>query len=538
MVDPAVNPYRSDAPANEWFVGRDAELAAAVRAITSGRQALMAFMGGRGMGKSSLLRAIEARVSAEPGIAVLRFDRPPRDPKVLAQKLCSVVGGSASPDDLTTLGPALRVAGQPRLCVLIDEIEVLLDAPLGSDLLENLRVAYENAPGSLAVLVFGGSKLRKLLASDASPFLRTARLFALHGLSLDATAKLMREPFALALGEDIVARVWADTNGHPLLLQRTMERTVDEVSDGSSEAATILVRVAGSTDPDDTLFGLWWENIAPEGQRVFEKLVAEPAGVRDEDAARVLGNRPFEQLEVLESTGVARRNGGLTLPRGELFRRWFERNHRRRPTAAEQTRGVADELWRAVGAVGNFEQSVIDGVAVWFHAMLEFPAYALREVPGGSGNDLLQEEDYFQLSLVQALRQRGYVVEAEALSVGRKDRSDVKVRGAQPGERACGEMKRWAGTPSTYKRIVDQVIGYAMPTDTFAFAVMVDRIARPLAPVYLRDCIPRDAVHRLPPLGGREVRIPAFVTEHLRTNAQPLRVYHFLLQLPYGRDAP
>ena len=155
--------------------------------------------------------------------------------------------------------------------------------------------------------------------------------------------------------------------------------------------------------------------------------------------------------------------------------------------------------------------------------------------PGKKGNELLQEEDYYQISLLQCLRQHGWLVEPDPFSVERKARVDLKVR--MGDQRTCGEVKRWAGNAEDYKGLVAQVLKYGMPTDAFAFTVMVDRQARPLAPEYRRECIPAGATVCWPEVGASdEVRIPAFVTVHARAAAPAIRVYHFLLQLPPDGD--
>ncbi len=530
------NPYQADLPAGRWFVGRAQELDEAEQAARTGRHALRAFMGGRGMGKSSLLGAIARRIDAFDELAIVRVDRPSRDPAALAQVLCAKLGVDGVGGDITAvLSEALMRPGAPRLVVLIDEVEVLLDTQAGQDFIENLRTVYEHAPRRLAVFLFGGVRLRVLLTGGASPFLRTARFHALRGFDFVETGRLMREPLALEVDDAIVDLVWQHTNGHPLLVQRVMERATDRAFREGVAMSEHIRTALGELESDGVLFSVWWDNLTAEGQRVFRALVRQSAPVADAEAARRLGDRPFEWIEVLESTGVARRIEGATAPRGELFRQWFLLNF------ADETRGespVADGLPRSDrwGAT-DFEREVVAAVARWVRDTLEHPAYAIRARSGRKGNELLQEEDYYQISLLQALRQHDWRVEAESLSGGRKQRADLKVR-SRDDQRACGEVKRWAGDPREYKALVTQVLSYAMPTDAFAFTVMVDRSARPLAPAYARECIPAGSARLWPAEAAPEaVRVPALVTEHERAGAPPIRVYHFLLQLPADQEA-
>lgn len=524
------NPYQSDLPAERWFVGRARELNEAVTSVRSGRHGLRAFMGGRGMGKSSLLGAVERQLRSDEGLVVHRVDRPSRDPRVLSQGIAARLGLDDADDLPARLGEHLRQPASKRLCLLIDEVETLLDTQDGQDFVENLRTVYEQAPRRLSVFIFGGVRLRVLLTSNASPFLRTAKFHVLRGFEHTEVGQLMRAPLALDIDDATVELVWEHTNGHPLLVQRVMESATDRAIAHGVAVPERIRAALGELETDSVLFPVWWENLTGEGQRVFRRLVSQPVPVSDDTAARVLGDRPFEWIEVLESTGVARRGDRTTAPRGEQFRQWFTSNFA--PETLPTVQGVSDLPWAALPGVTDFERDVITAVSRWARDTLEHPAYATRSLPGKKGNDRLQEEDYFQISLLQALRQHGWGVEAEPLSVGRKLRADLKIRAADD-QRTCGEVKRWTGTPAEYKGLVAQVLSYGMPTDAFAFTVMVDRSARALPPVYRDECIPPTARVLWPSAGAPDaVRIPAFLTEHHRQTAAPIRVYHFVVQLP------
>lgn len=525
------NPYQSDLPAERWFVGRNRELADAVAAVRTGRHGLRAFMGGRGMGKSSLLGAIERQLRDDEGLVIVRVDRPSRDPRVISQTISARLGFEEPTEDLpASLGEHLRQPSSKRLCLLIDEVESLLDTQSGQDFVENLRTVYEQAPRRLSVFVFGGVRLRVLLTSNASPFLRTAKLHVLRGFERAEVGQLMRAPLALEVDETTVELVWEHTNGHPLLVQRVMENATDRAFAEGVPVPEHIRAALSDLETDSALFPVWWENLTTDGQRVFRRLVAQRAPVPDEQAALLLGDRPFEWIEVLESAGVARRSERMTAPRGELFRQWFTSNFA--PHATLPDRGPSDLPWASLQGVTDFERDVITAVSRWVRSMLEHPAYAIRIRPGKKGNELLQEEDFFQISLLQALHQHGWEVEAEALSVGRKLRADLKIR-TRDDQRTCGEVKRWTGTPTEYKGLVTQVLTYAMETDAFAFTVMVDRSARSLPPVYADECIPTGARVLWPaPEAPDTVRIPAFLTEHDRQRVPAIRVYHFVVQLP------
>jgi Cdc6-like AAA superfamily ATPase len=176
MAEPSANPYRSDLPGVGPFYGRDAEIEGLVTALRNGRRALAAVMGGRGMGKTTLALRVKEKLSGIEGTIVHAVALPRREPAQFLAQLESHLGlplDPLSPGD--SIVDAVRATDGDRVVLLLDEIDGLVAAEGGRDLLENLRVAYEALAGKLGIVVFGGSSLRELLTSDVSPFLRTAQ---------------------------------------------------------------------------------------------------------------------------------------------------------------------------------------------------------------------------------------------------------------------------------------------------------------------------------------------------------------------------
>ena len=107
-------------------------------------------------------------------------------------------------------------------------------------------------------------------------------------------------------------------------------------------------------------------------------------------------------------------------------------------------------------------------------------------------------------------------------------RSDIKVRAAQdPQRRACIEVKIYG---SHDEEVVKQVIDYSYPSDDFAAVISVDRRKRALRPEYERRCFSgaqASSTHE-PPSPSFQ---PSFMTVHPREGLNPIRVWHFLVQL-------
>lgn len=522
--------FRTDLPDVEHFAGRAHEIAKLVGAMTEGVNSIAAVMGGRGMGKSSLLRRVERELDGHP-VKVVRIDAPGNAVAMLAQ-LTTALQVDLRP---YAIEDGLRSAIQARnlpIGLLIDEVEALIADPDGIALLNNLRSAYENLGGLLRVAVFGGTGLRQLLKVNVSPFLRTCRRWCiLRGLSRSEVVEFLSLSGAPALPEPSVELLWEQTNGHPQLLRETLGRLVNEAARTGRPEALLLPDVLRALELDESLraalFPMWWENLEEPGQQMYHRLLRRKTPVRRSER-KLLGNMPDLWIPVLESTGVARDDGEHVFPRCELFRTWVLEN-----IPEEEPPPPAQISWITPGA-DDFEQEVIVAVAQWVRGVREFPLFAIRsDLKAKKGNDRLQQEVHFQLGLLLALRQRGWVAEPEPLSGTYESYTDIKVRErAASDRRACIECKIWWGN-AKHKDVVSQVMRNAVPSDAFAVVVMVDRFERPLAPVYHKECL-GEATAFFPRAGEAPSAeaTPAFVTEHPRPGGAPLRVYHFLLQLP------
>ncbi|MGK3965522.1 AAA family ATPase [Sorangium sp. So ce1667] len=526
------NPYRSDIPGVGPFVGRAGELDQLASALRTGRRAIAAVMGGRGMGKTALAIELQKRLTADGTKVVHLVRRPSRDATAFLSQLASILGLPLDPIlPVESIVEAVGALDCSRVVLLLDEIDGLIASDSGRDLLENLRAAYEQLGGRLGVVIFGGSRLRDLLSSEVSPFLRTAQWVPLLGLSLTETAALLREPLDLAIPDPLVEAVWEQTGGHPLLLQMLMERAIALAPDATQLHEAL--RGLAEEQLAATLFPIWWDNLTPRGQSVYRTLIGLRRPLESRDWAVTFGNGPDAMVEILKTTGVARTDGGQLLPRCSLFRVWLEQNHPFAEASSHATHPVASDAPLDVLGAHPFEQLVVSCVARWARATVEFPTWHLR-LSQAAGNARLLPEQHFQLCLLTSLLQHDLIAEPEPLSSGR-GRADVKVRwSSDRRRRACIEVKVWSGTG--YKDVVEQVLGYAIPGDEFACIVMVDRQSRPLQERYREECLRAGTFGEVVWPGGESPRshavYPAFITRHPQPSGGDLRVHHILVQLP------
>lgn len=521
----ATNPYSE---ANKVFFGREIELATLVRDLTRGASALAAVMAGRGMGKTSLARQLELRLSNHEGCKVFRWPHTPSSMdeflRKLGQSLACEFTGKLFDDEVKN---AIAQQPQPLTVLLLDEVDDLLENPSGRVLLESLRIAWQELEGRLGVVIFGGSSIYDLLETKVSPFLRDAALVSVTGLSRDETGRLVREPCGLNVPEEQIELLWQETAGHPAVLTEIMKAVIDKGVDPGQGILSVvdqqLVRQLESR-----FFAIWWKNLRPRGQEIYRRLVEHGGPVPEAAIARLVGGAASQWVQVLETTGVVGISGGELLPRGELFVNWARREH----FHAVKPEYVMPEHIRSLATpLDGFESELLVAVGRWARGILEYAGLGLslkgKKQGKLSGNPRFMPEAHFQLTLLLALQQRGWDVEAEGWSIG--GRSDLKVRDQDdPALRACIELKIWG---RNHLDVVEQVRGYALPSDQAAYVVMLDRSARPLLEEYRRQLIEVRGYVVVSEATDRTL-MPQLVTEHARGDAAPLRVHHFLLQFP------
>ena len=528
MVDGIENPYRSDLPVDALFVGREALLAELCAAVRSERNTVRAVMGGRGMGKSSLALQLRVRLATD-ALPVLVSGS--------AQQVAEEIGRALTIDlgarhPVETLVAAVKQHPKGRVVVVLDEVERLLGGPEGIGLLDNLRKAYELARGKLALFVLGGTAVRDLIEDQASPFLRImgAGIHTLRGLERNEAAELIRLPLDLEIPDDVVDALWAESAGHPWLLQMVMEYAVEAAPSLNEVVAHIPAALQRAERRlQDAGFRPWWGNLRERGQEVYRRLAREASAVPSARWVACFGNDPRPWLDVLASTGLVFLDGEVVIVRGALFQRWVEQNHPAQPANTPDNDALG--AWLTSVGADAFEHLVVRALASWARHTVEFSAGALKQDShGGNGNNGLLPEAYFQIHALLALLQHEHdlTAEPEALSMRRAGRSDIKARSRHdPTRRACIELKIFGRNDH---QVVKQVIEYSAPGDTFAAVISVDRCKRRLQPVYEAGCFvdaPYEAKHDAPV----SVEQPALYTEHAREGRAPLRVWHFLVQL-------
>ena len=291
-------------PNSAMFFGRAAEVAFVERALASGeRGGVAVLVGQRRTGKTSLLRHLEAKLSATckvtfvdvQGMLVADTDaffaqlakellpatRPAGKPAAPAWESRP----EGDPGELMVREAASRY-GQP-VVVLIDEFDDLEQKVrtglLGPEVLSQLRHLIQHSP-NLSFVLSGTHRLEEMAGAYWSSLLNLATYRRVGGLDPEAAADVIRVPLArLGIGcEDAALAHALDlAGGHPYLLQLLGYRLVERCTE-SCEAVVRLESVEAAVDDivaqGDIHLRYLWESAGDDGQAVLRSLVASWGG--------------------------------------------------------------------------------------------------------------------------------------------------------------------------------------------------------------------------------------------------------------------
>ena len=249
----AVSPFQPLGPANDnTFSGREFELGTIVGNV---REKSYAIVGGRRIGKTSLLRRLHRKNLPQSGFRVLFHD-------------C----GLSAYQDFLELTPRYWAPEMPveaprtfrelfdsphtnkPLVLLLDEVDGLIsgDALAGWPLFKAMRGLVNSK--RMQIVISGANNLRQALKDSGSPlFNLTQHTLRLERLDYPATKDLVTRPMSALLirlvhEEAIVNLVWEYTGGHPCVVQRLCSRLIRRINTDLEVDTTMAQR---QITPDD-----------------------------------------------------------------------------------------------------------------------------------------------------------------------------------------------------------------------------------------------------------------------------------------------
>jgi len=346
-VGVAVNPYRWDLVDPTLFYGRGATAAYLLDRLLAGER--FAVAGGRRMGKTTLLRRLEADlagVGADGGLVVVPvfvdmaelYAGPAEEAYgVLARRVSAAARASGLPADdgevasgpeladaLRALLQSTRRLGRLQLVFLFDEIERVLRAEWGGGFLAYWRMILNNM-GELSrsvSAVFSGAAGIYQIAQDAgSPLGNILAWQELELFSLEETARLVREPTGLAWPDALVERVFELSGGQPCLIQYLMQRVRDDAVAAWGESVALAEE--RFLREHATMFSSWWQGFDDAARAIYGQL-ADGGVLPEGDLIARYPGQAKRALDVLAHTGVVRWDRAARTVRaaGTLFGRW------------------------------------------------------------------------------------------------------------------------------------------------------------------------------------------------------------------------
>ena len=296
------NPYDYKFPIDtaEMFFGRRALLDEFIHNFTNPRPNSYYLVGGRRIGKTSLLHALSRELLAQPIHPAKSYALPlyldmqfeaietRRDFFICVQQLLyealqtvnqalydTLIAADHTPrlsqetSDIELLPhfeqgfSAIRQAaqahmGELKVILLVDESERLLHKAWADDLMSNLRALLTNRLKTryhLSIIMAGASKFYREISSEGSPLHNVLEKRVLSTLDVEAALRLVAEPTQGKLSAGATQEVLTQTGGHPYLTQYIMHRlwAADTLSDALPDALSDI----GATDVQNIARTIW-----------------------------------------------------------------------------------------------------------------------------------------------------------------------------------------------------------------------------------------------------------------------------------------
>jgi hypothetical protein len=486
------NPYAWDADAPSRPVPRREQVKRILDQLRRG--AAVKVIGGRGMGKSVLLRQLEVALSGEPGTRAVRIPGPPDELTVPAalQGLTTTLGLR----DLTAsrvedvLDQVLR-DGASRLVLLFDEADQYVSGggAFARSWFNKLEVVRKERHRAFNVVVAGGLGLLYLEHELGSGLISRASSYVLAPFSADEVSDLAT-PFyddGRALDEACLATLVVLSGGSPALVTYGLERLWDSAV-GVPRSRTLEGIFGAFRDEHDSFIRGIHASVSQRSRldapwRVLEAVRRDAGAVparhlREASApgSDVVRVDHRQALELLRAAGLVRLDGSAL---ADPVSAWPIASILNLPETAASAGSPVDRLTQDVSAVlANMRRFGRD-----FH----------------QGHALLHEE-VFSSVIAVGLRLLGWdYTEREAVQAA--GFTDLKVRPTQSGfdGHAIIETKIWRG-PEYNQGIQQQLDAYRVADTRHGIAVTLgDRGVEGWAEAYEVACLTALTFERLAP---------------------------------------
>ncbi|MFB0536237.1 MAG: metallophosphoesterase [Anaerolineae bacterium] len=362
----AANPYNYNLPVGpEMFFGRQRDIEILTHHLTATPGDSFALIGGRRMGKTSLLEALLQALEPlikDPSQGLLPL---PVLLDLSGEGIDSVIAffhtvGERAQDALTDLAlpptGALAVGeNQPpapafrrmlkswgrtvmeqrgygmRLILLLDECEQIVERPWAPDLYGALRylLVGQTTRPLLKVVMAGSHRFLTQVRQRGSPLRNVLKYYRICVLDGQATQDLITQPTGGVLPEGVVQAIAGQSGGHPFLTQYLMHHLWEH---GLEHVTPETVReVAAGFCHERSDFWDWIDGLGDICLRIYWVLAQAREALIESHVRATLRPAPPDLLQALDALcyhGLVVREAGGEGYRvaGQMFREWFETN--------------------------------------------------------------------------------------------------------------------------------------------------------------------------------------------------------------------
>lgn len=347
------NPYAWNAVNPALCYGRDVLLSDLLSGLPNNPRTSFGIAGGRRMGKTTLLQRLanELRAGFEQwqsgGLLVIpiyidgvSLPRPLMANEVWGSILVELQ--RALPNQTLRTDNELDFAAfkeivQPvflnlperaRIIVIFDEIEPIVACDWSESFFNYWRALLGHTPNlsEYFTAVFAGARDMDALRRDISSPLRDILEWrSLRVLEYDDACALMQEPIDHQWPDDFLQHTYAETGGHPMLLQYVMQQVCASAPEFAAQS--LEYAIAKFERERSWQFNEWWGRYCTStAQRIYARLPDDGSLSPLRALIREFGiDETHDALEILQHVGlIASEDEGMTFRySGEMFRRWY-----------------------------------------------------------------------------------------------------------------------------------------------------------------------------------------------------------------------
>jgi hypothetical protein len=357
------NPYNYNLPVEpDMFFGRDAEVAALFSRLTAAQGDSIALIGGRRMGKTSMLEALrriletstaershflfapvfvdlsgEAIDSVNDFFHVVYDQAQAELAHSLALPPANVDALSSGQTPMAVFRRLLETWGRAaleqrgvrlRLVLLLDECEEIVDRPWAADLHAVLRALLvgQSTRGLLKVVMAGSHRFLTQVRQRGSPLWNVLVYHMLRVFDEPATRELIVRPTREILAPDVIQEIIDLSGGQPFLTQYLVyhlwEQGVEHVT------VDIVQQIAATFHHQRNDFVDWATGLGATGLQIYAILTANAEPLTEHGIQTLLQPPPANLAQALDALcyhGVVARtaNSERYQIAGAMFHTWF-----------------------------------------------------------------------------------------------------------------------------------------------------------------------------------------------------------------------